>query len=130
MKKIIDWLVYMIGYALILITISVIFKNVIYIDNNYFGMWGLIAAIIIYVLNKTVKPILFWLTLPITGLTLGLFYPVLNVIVLNIVDFLLGNHFIIHGFFMSVIVSICISIMNLLMDNLIINPIVERSNRK
>lgn len=120
----------MIGYALILITASVIFKNVIYIDNSYFGLWGLIAAIIIYILNKTVKPILFWLTLPITGITLGLFYPVLNVIVLNIVDFLLGNHFIINGFFMSVIVSICISIMNVLMDNLIISPIIERGRRR
>lgn len=130
MKKILDWLIYMIGYALILITISVIFKNVIYIDGSYFGIWGLIAAIIIYVLNKTVKPILFWLTLPITGVTLGLFYPVLNVIVLNIVDIILGNHFEIHGFFMSVIVSICISIMNVLMDNLIISPIIERSKKR
>ena len=130
MKKILEWLIYMIGYALILITASIVFKNVIYIDNSCFGIWGLIAAIIIYILNKTVKPILFWLTLPITGITLGLFYPVLNVIVLNIVDFLLGNHFIIHGFFMSVIVSICISIMNVLMDNLIISPIIERGRRR
>lgn len=130
MKKILEWLIYMIGYALILITASVLFKNVIYIDNSCFGIWGLIAAIIIYILNKTVKPILFWLTLPITGITLGLFYPVLNVIVLNIVDFLLGNHFIIHGIFMSVIVSICISIMNVLMDNLIISPIIERGRRR
>ena len=130
MKKILEWLIYMIGYALILITASIVFKNVIYIDNSYFGMWGLVAAIIIYILNKTVKPILFWLTLPITGITLGLFYPVLNVIVLNIVDFLLGNHFIIHGFIMSVIVSICISIMNILMDNLIISPILERGRRR
>ena len=129
MKKIIEWLIYMIGYALILITASIVFKNVIYIDDSHFGIWGLIAAIIIYILNKTVKPILFWLTLPITGITLGLFYPVLNVIVLNIVDFLLGNHFIIHGFIMSVIVSICISIMNVLMDNLIISPIIERGKR-
>ena len=130
MKKLLDWLIYMIGYAVILITASVVFKNVIYIDDSYFGIWGLIAAIIIYILNKTVKPILFWLTLPITGITLGLFYPVLNVIVLNIVDFLLGNHFIIHGIFMSVIVSICISIMNVLMDNLIISPIIERGRRR
>lgn len=130
MKRLVDWLIYMIGYALILITVSILFKNVIYIDDSYYGLWGLIAAIIIYILNKTVKPILFWLTLPITGITLGLFYPVLNVIILNIVDFILGNHFIIHGIFMSVIVSICISIMNVIMDNLIISPLIERSNKK
>ena len=55
---------------------------------------------------------------------------ILNVIVLNIVDIILGNHFEIHGFFMSVIVSICISIMNVLMDNLIISPIIERSKKR
>ena len=76
------------------------------------------------ILNKTIKPILVWLTLPITALTLGLFYPIINVIILNIVDFILGSHFKIQGIFMSVIVAIIISIMNFLLNDLVINNII------
>lgn len=121
-----DWLIHMIGYALILIAISLIFKKTIYIDNSYFGFWGLVSAMLIYILNKTIKPILVWLTLPITGLTLGLFYPFINVFILKMVDFILGSHFEIQGLFMSFIVAICISIMNLLMNGLIIDTIIRR----
>ena len=76
--KLLDWLIRMIGYALILMLMSLLFKHTLYIDKEYFGLWSFLAVIIIYLLNKTVKPILFRLTIPITGLTLGLFYPFLN----------------------------------------------------
>lgn len=125
-NKFIDWLIYMVAYALILITVSVLFPKTVYIDNNFFGIWGLLAAIIIYFLNKTIKPLIVWLTLPLTALTLGLFYPVINVLILNIVDFILGNHFNITGFIMSFIVAILISIMNALMEEIIIKPILRR----
>ncbi|NLL44353.1 MAG: phage holin family protein [Mollicutes bacterium] len=125
-NSILDWLIYMCGYALVLISVSVIFDNTIYIDNSYFGLWALIAVIIIYILNKTIKPIIVWLTLPITGLTLGLFYPFINVFILNIVDFILGKYFEIKGIFMGVIVAIIISIMNILMENLIIEPLLRK----
>lgn len=41
-------------------------------------MWALVAAVVLGLLNTLVKPILAILTLPITILTLGLFYLVLN----------------------------------------------------
>ena len=75
LNRIIEWLVGMVGYAIILIAVSLLFPKTLHIDSNLFGMWALVAAIITFILNKTIKPILFWLTLPITGLTLGLFYP-------------------------------------------------------
>ena len=97
-----------------------LFKNSLYIDNSYFGLWSLIANIIIYVLNKTIKPLIVWLTIPITALTLGLFYPFINVLILNIVSFILGNHFIIEGgLLMTFIIAIFISLMNLIMKNII-----------
>ncbi|MDD2377474.1 MAG: phage holin family protein [Bacilli bacterium] len=126
LNRFIDWLINMIGYALVLIMVAVLFNDTVQIDNTYFGLWGLLAAIVIYVLNKTIKPILIFFTLPITGLTLGLFYPFINVIILNIVDFILGDHFTIEGIFMSFIVAIFISIMNILMDKLVIEPILRR----
>ena len=82
LNETIEWLIGMVGYALILIAVSLLFPKTLQIDSNLFGLWALVAAIITFILNKTIKPILFWLTLPITGLTLGLFYPFLNVFIL------------------------------------------------
>ena len=124
--RFIEWIIYMIAYAIILISISVLFKNTIQIDNHYFGFWALAAAIIINVLNHTIKPVIVWLTIPITALTLGIFYPFINVFILHIVDFILGNHFEVNGIWLCVIVAILISIMNMIMDELIIKPLLER----
>ena len=127
--KIVNWIIHMLGYTIVLILASIIFKKTIYIDISYYGVWGLLAVMIIFVLNRTIKPILFWLTLPITALTLGLFYPIINVLILKITDFLLGSHFEIKGIFFVIIVSIFISIMNAIMDNLIINKFVKGASK-
>lgn len=128
-NKYLDWLIHMIGYALVLITVSVIFKKTIYIDNSYFGLWGLVAVIIIFILNRTIKPLLVWMTLPLTALTLGLFYPLINILILKITDFILGNHFEIKGKILLFIVSIVISIMNGIMDSLIIDKFIKRRKK-
>lgn len=124
--KIIEWLIYIIGYALILSVISFFFKNTIQLDYSYLGIWGIIASIVIYILNKTIKPIIVRLTIPLTALTLGIFYPFTNVIILKIVDLLLGSHFKINGIFYSFIVAILISIFNFILDDKIIKPIKRR----
>lgn len=128
-NKWLDWLIHMVGYALVLITVSVIFNDTVFIDNSYFGLWGLIAVIIIFILNRTIKPLLVWMTLPLTALTLGLFYPLINILILKITDFILGNHFYIRGTIFLFIVSIVISIMNAIMDNLIIDNLIKRRNK-
>ena len=124
-NKYLDWFIHMVGYALVLITVSVIFNDTVYIDNSYFGLWGLIAVIIIFILNRTIKPLLVWMTLPLTALTLGLFYPLINILILKITDFILGSHFQIRGTIFVFIVSIVISIMNAVMDNLIIDNLLK-----
>lgn len=122
----IDWLVYMVGYAVVLVIIATLFKKSFQIDSSYFGLYYLLAAVLIYALNKTVKPILFFLTLPITGLTMGLFYPVLNIFVLKMVELLLGSKFVLHGTFILFVIAILISVLNILMEGFIIKPILER----
>lgn len=125
LNKLLEWLIYMIGYSVVLITVSIIFKNTLYIDNSYYGVWSLIATIIIYILNKTIKPLIVWLTIPITALTLGLFYPFINILILNIVSWILGPHFNIPGgIIMTFVIAVLISIMNLIMKN-IISKILE-----
>lgn len=121
-----EWIIYMIGYTLILISISVIFKNTIQIDNRYYGIYALLAEIIIYVLNKTIKPLIVWLMIPITALSLGIFYPFINVFILKLVDFIMGSHFTIHGIFMSFLIAILISLMNILMEKLVLVPLLGK----
>ena len=124
-NKYLDWFIHMLGYTLVLITISVIFTKYMYIDNHYYGLWGLIAVLIIFALNRTIKPILVWLTMPLTAVTLGLFYPVINTLILKLTDWALGSHFQIHGIISLFVISIVISIMNAIMDNIIIDTLLK-----
>lgn len=122
-----DWFLHMLGYALVLVIASVLFA-IVEINPQYYGLWAFLAAVIIYVLNKVLKPLLVFLTLPITILTLGLFYPFVNVIILYITDFFLGDNFaIVDGNVLNLfILAIFISIMNIIVREIIIRPILER----
>ena len=77
-----DWIIYMAGYSLALFLVDILF-NAFEVDNI---IYYFIASVIIYILNKTIKPIVFKLTLPITGLTFGLFYFVVDFLMLEIVE--------------------------------------------
>ncbi len=123
--NLIDWGLHFIIYAVILIFVSMNFKSFT-IDDRHLYLYGLLATLIIFVLNKTVKPILFKLTIPLTGLTLGLFYPVINVFILKLCDWILGPYFNIKGTFVVFFLAILISVMNLLIDYVIIKPIIRR----
>ncbi len=114
--KVWDWFIRIVGYTIVLMLMTLIFKNTLYIDNSFYGVWCLIASLLIYLLNKTIKPFLVWLTIPITGITLGLFYPFINLIILKIVSFILGEHFRIYGVWFALLVAICISFINVILD--------------
>ena len=122
LNNFIEWLIYIIGYAVVLLIASSLFRS-LYVENF---LYGFLAAIIIYILNKTVKPFLITVSLPLIGMSLGLFYFVINVIILLLVDLILGKHFCLTGVFSPFIVSIFISGMNVIMENLIIKPLIER----
>lgn len=117
--KILDLFIGILIYSLIILMLSLIFKNTIYIDNSYYGLWSILASIIIMILNKTVKPLLVWLTLPITALTLGLFYPFINVLILKLTDLILFNHFNIYGYIMPFIIALLISFVNIILNSIV-----------
>lgn len=123
-NRFIEWLIYMIGYAIVLITVSVLFQS-FEINNQYFGLYALLASIIIYILNQTIKPVLTYITLPLTVLSWGLFYPIINVIILYITNFILGDNFKITGFIAPFFIAIVISLLNILMEGLILKPITK-----
>ncbi len=72
----------------------------------------LLSGFIFTVLNAIVKPILILLTLPLTIVTLGLFYPLVNVIIINLLDFIMGKSFEVGGIFDAILVSIVVAIIN------------------
>lgn len=125
-NKILDFIITVLVYDLVLILVSNI-TNTLVIDSSYYGLYSLLGAIIICILNKTIKPILFKLTIPITGVTMGLFYPCLNILILKITDWILLSHFETHGIITLFLTSILISIINLLIEELIIKPIIGRN---
>ena len=117
---------YLFGYAIILIIVSFIFKKSLHINHKHIILYALLASLIIHILNQTIKPILVLITLPITAITYGLFYPIINVIILYIASFILGNNFEIHGPFISFLIAIIISILNILMEGIVIKPIINK----
>ena len=110
-NKFIEWLLYMICYAIVLITVSIMFDS-LYISNKFFGFYAFLAAVIIYILNQTIKPVLFYITLPVTALTWVLFYPLINVLILYITSFILGDKFELKGIIIPFFIAILISLFN------------------
>ncbi len=123
--NILDWICHMIGYTLVLVITSLIFPKNIYVDSNYYYIWGFISILIIYILNKTIKPLLFWITIPLTALTLGLFYPIINILILKLTDLILGAHFHITGLFSLFFVSIFVSLLNSIMDHFFVDKLIK-----
>lgn len=90
--------------------------NSIFIENIFYTF---LVAVLLMILNKCVKPLLKIFMLPLNLLTLGITYPIINVIILSIISMLLGNHFIVKGFINIFFISIFISIMTIIIDKLI-----------
>lgn len=128
-SNVLDLLCHFIGYTLVLIIISLIFKNTIIVDSSHYYIWGFIAVIIIWAFNKTVKPLLFWITLPITAITLGLFYPIINIIILKLTDIILQSHFQIKGIISLFFASILISILNAIMDHFFVDKLLKEVHK-
>ncbi|MCI8330524.1 MAG: phage holin family protein [Bacilli bacterium] len=108
--------------ALTLMLASTIFKG-FYIENF---MYAILTALLISVLNAVVRPFLIMLTLPLTILSFGLFYPVVNLIILKLASALMGDSFIIKGWFLPFFIAIFISIVTETLNTIIIKPIRER----
>lgn len=102
-------------YAIVLLLASSLFRG-IYVENFFYAI---IAALILSLLNSTIKPILIYWTLPLSIVTFGIAYPVVNMIILKLCDILMGNAFGVSGFFSTFIIAIFISGMRMLLDQMI-----------
>jgi len=95
--------------SLILLLMAKIVKGV-QIDN-----WGsaLFAAIILGLVNAFVKPVMVWLTIPLTVITLGLFLLVINALMLQLVA-ALSPGVKVSGFVQALLGSVVLTLLNLL----------------
>ena len=120
-----EWLLYMLAYTLVFICVAYMFDTFV-VDKAHFYLYSFIAVVLIYILNKTVKPILFKLTLPITGITLGLFYFVNNMIILKLVEFIMNSRIEFTSLPILFFISVLLSIFNLLIENVVVKPFIKK----
>jgi len=93
--------------ALFLYVLSFLFRGIV-IESV---VAALIAAIVLGLINSTLKPVLQIISFPITFLTLGIFYLVINGLMLMLVSALVpGFH--VSGFGTAFFASIVLSLLN------------------
>jgi putative membrane protein len=80
---------------------------------------ALIAALVIGLINATIGLLLKILTFPLTVLTLGLFWLVINGLMLELASFLLSPGFHVNGFLAAFIGAIVLSLVNLLLKAIV-----------
>lgn len=74
--------------------------------------YALLVAIVLSIVNVIVKPILVFLTIPITIVTLGLFLLVINALLILLVDYLIPTGFEVDGFWWALAFSVILSLFN------------------
>jgi putative membrane protein len=79
---------------------------------------ALVVAVLLGLLNTFIKPVLVFLTIPITVLTLGLFLLVINIIIVLLVDDLITG-FSVNSWLTALIFSFIVSITASLIEKLI-----------
>ncbi|ADE72054.1 MULTISPECIES: phage holin family protein [Priestia] len=116
------------GIISILINALVLIVIAGYIDTFHLESVSaaIIASLILSILNVFVKPILILLTLPVTFLTLGLFLFVINAITLMITQSVMGDSFNIDGFGTALLASVIMSLLNALIQRVIVEPLQNR----
>ena len=125
LNKALEAALYIVGYTFSFFITSKMFES-FKLSSDYTIFYALLAVILIYVLNKTIKPALVFFTMPITGVTLGLFYFVVNTIILKLVDLIMGSKLDFTNIWVLFFISIVISAINLLIELIIIKPILKR----
>lgn len=123
--KILEFVLEILGYSISFFIVSKMFKSFC-LNTEYEYLYSLLAALLIFILNKTLRKILFFITIPITAISLGTFYFVINTLILKLADWILGSKLDFTNIWILFFISIIISIINLLIDLIIIKPVIKR----
>lgn len=102
------WWQKLLANTIIFLVLAGFFQSGFHIDS---WVTALIAAAVFGVLNVIVKPILVFFSLPITILTMGFFYFVINGFILWLTDALVAG-FEFSSFWVAFFVAIIVSLLN------------------
>lgn len=97
---------------------------ILLVTNVYSGIQvdsvttAIIAAVVLALINTIVRPVVVFLTLPISMLTLGLFLLIINAAMLSLAAWLV-NGFDVGGFWDAVIASFIISVVVAMLNGLV-----------
>jgi putative membrane protein len=86
----------------------------VYVDDF---LTAIIIAVLLSILNVTIKPLLIIFTIPLTVFTLGLFLLVINAIIILIADSIVPG-FVVDGFWWALLFSLVLSLLNALLSDL------------
>ncbi len=76
---------------------------------------AIIVALVLGLLNVFVKPILQFISIPVTVLTLGLFLLVINAVIILLASYLL-NCFHVYGFWSALLYSVIFSVISWILE--------------
>lgn len=105
--------------------VKILLNTIAVVIGSYIipGVWvesfkdSLIVAIVLAILNALVKPVLVFITIPVTIVTFGIFLLVINAIIIMIADSLIpGFH--VSGFWSALFFSFVLSIINAIFNKL------------
>ncbi|HLP19391.1 MAG TPA: phage holin family protein [Chitinophagales bacterium] len=97
----------------------------VYLEN--FGYAVLLAALL-SLLNVSVKPVLVFLTIPATIVSLGLFLLVINAFIIEIAAWILKPGFDVATFWQALFFSILLSIINSIFERLTVRKTPKEDN--
>jgi len=89
----------------------------VYLESFWYAI---VLAALLSLLNVSVKPLLIFLTIPATIVSLGLFLLVINAFIIEIAAWLLKPGFAVASFWQALFFSILLSIINSIFDRLAI----------
>lgn len=127
LKEILHILVYIVLYSLTFYIAGCLLK-LFYINSRYVYVISILAGILIYLFNRTIRPLLNHFTLPLTGLTFGLFYFVNNAIILKLVELILNQNVKFNNIVSLLIISFVMTIISFIIEEVFVKPFLKVIN--
>lgn len=126
LNLLLEFILYSVLYTGVFLLVEGMFKS-FEINSDHRITVAFIAIVIIYVLEKVLKPILVTISTPITGLTFGLFYFVINTFMLKLTDWIMGPKLDFTDIWVLFFISIVLALLNMAIEKIIIEPIIRKA---
>lgn len=106
------WIAGVVVKAILFVALAGYFPG-LHVDSFFYAV---MASLVLSVLNLIVRPVLVFLTLPITMISLGLFLFVINAITLLMTDSIMGHSFEIESFGLALVVAVIMAFVNMILQ--------------